>query len=80
MPIGGQPPSVIDLPPGCAFHPRCRFARLPGRCTTEVPELRSVTGDAHVSACHFAEELAEATVEAMASRPRPASRTSQDGS
>ena len=27
VPIPGSPPSMVDLPPGCAFHPRCRFAR-----------------------------------------------------
>ena len=36
----GSPPSLIRRPPGCAFHPRCRFARVPGLCDTEVPELR----------------------------------------
>jgi oligopeptide/dipeptide ABC transporter ATP-binding protein len=63
-PIGGQPPSVIDLPPGCAFHPRCRYARLGGVCTTEVPALRPVTGGAeHRSACHFAESFSEHELE-----------------
>ncbi len=45
-PIGGQPPSVIDLPPGCAFHPRCRYARLDGVCTQEVPPLAGVSAHA----------------------------------
>jgi peptide/nickel transport system ATP-binding protein len=63
-PIGGQPPSVIDLPPGCAFHPRCRYARLDGICTQEVPELRSVSDSTiHRSACHFATELMAGTLE-----------------
>ena len=31
----GTPPSLIRRPPGCAFHPRCRFARVPGRVRTE---------------------------------------------
>ncbi len=56
--ILGQPPSLIFLPPGCAFHPRCPIAEVPGRCDTERPELRLVGPD-HWSACHFAERLAE---------------------
>ncbi|HZR94289.1 MAG TPA: ABC transporter ATP-binding protein [Gaiellaceae bacterium] len=58
-PIPGQPPSLINRPSGCAFHPRCFLSqgRLP--CREEVPPLRVVDGDpTHGSACHFAEELA----------------------
>ena len=49
-PITGQPPSLINLPPGCAFHPRCAYVM--DRCLTDQPELRPV-GDAgdHRSAC-----------------------------
>ena len=54
--IKGQPPSMITLPSGCAFHPRCDDAKLPAPCATERPELRSVE-PRHRSACHFAEEL-----------------------
>ena len=53
LPIEGQPPSLIDVPPGCAFHPRCPYAK--DRCTTEVPTLREVT-PGHTAACHFAGE------------------------
>ena len=39
--IVGQPPSLIFLPPGCAFHPRCPDGRGAGHlCTTSGPELR----------------------------------------
>jgi peptide/nickel transport system ATP-binding protein len=55
--IKGQPPSLINVPPGCPFHPRCEFARCPEPCSTEVPELRSVDEEDHVAACHFAEEV-----------------------
>jgi hypothetical protein len=65
VPIAGSPPSLIRKPPGCAFHPRCRFARVPGLCDSEVPSLRLVAGDAHMSACHYAEELAEVTIESL---------------
>ena len=56
QPITGAPPSLIDLPPGCPFHPRCFLARE--RCTQENPPLEPVDGGAgHASACHFSEEL-----------------------
>ena len=63
LPIPGQPPSMISPPPGCAFHPRCLHSRGRARCRTEIPPLRPFgEGGNHVSACHFAEELAEAEV------------------
>jgi oligopeptide transport system ATP-binding protein len=62
VPIVGSPPSLIRKPSGCAFHPRCRFAHVPGLCNTESPELRLVAGDAHLAACHYSEELAEIDV------------------
>ncbi len=54
--IEGQPPSLVFLPTGCAFHPRCAFAETPGACDGEVPALR-VVGDGHYSACHFADRI-----------------------
>lgn len=55
--VEGDPPSPIDPPTGCAFHPRCPKAR-PGRCDTEVPHLRELEpGSHHRVACHFPEEL-----------------------
>ena len=54
--IVGQPPSLIVLPSGCAFHPRCDDARVPGPCNEERPELR-LLADVHSSACHYAEDL-----------------------
>jgi len=57
-PIPGQPPSLINRPPGCAFHPRCFLSQGRLRCREEVPPLRVVDGGPeHTSACHFAEEL-----------------------
>ena len=41
-------------PPGCLFHPRCRYVQ--DRCKVEVPELRELKPD-HFAACHFAEVL-----------------------
>jgi oligopeptide/dipeptide ABC transporter ATP-binding protein len=56
-PIPGSPPSLINRPPGCAFHPRCFLSqgRLP--CREDVPALRSAEGRDHEAACHFSEEL-----------------------
>jgi oligopeptide/dipeptide ABC transporter ATP-binding protein len=65
VPIVGTPPSLIHKPSGCAFHPRCRFGRVPGLCDSEVPALRLVAGDAHMAACHYAEDLEAASVETL---------------
>jgi oligopeptide/dipeptide ABC transporter ATP-binding protein len=73
-PIPGQPPSLLNRPPGCAFHPRCEFSQGRERCRTEVPELRSFgEGGAHLSACHFAEELAARHVTAAVAAGEPSS-------
>ncbi len=53
--IKGQPPSLIFLPTGCAFNPRCPHKQA-GICDNQRPELHTV-GFAHTSACHFAKEL-----------------------
>ena len=53
IPIPGSPPSLINRPPGCAFHPRCPAMRP--ICQNDVPELRTVGGE-HRSACLRAEE------------------------
>jgi oligopeptide/dipeptide ABC transporter ATP-binding protein len=63
VPITGSPPSLIRRPSGCPFHPRCRFAQLPGLCDAEVPELRLIAGDSHRAACHYAETLEGVTVD-----------------
>jgi oligopeptide/dipeptide ABC transporter ATP-binding protein len=63
-PIPGQPPSLINRPPGCPFHPRCFLSQGRVRCREEEPPLRPIgTGGQgpHLSACHFAEELEGAT-------------------
>ena len=67
VPIKGSPPSLIRLPSGCAFHPRCRFAQVPGLCEASIPELRLLTGDAHLAACHYAETLEGIDVESLRS-------------
>ena len=51
--ISGFPPSLLDLPPGCVFHPRCPYAME--RCAVEDPVLRLVGPD-RSAACHLLEE------------------------
>jgi peptide/nickel transport system ATP-binding protein len=56
-PIAGQPPSLINVPQGCVFNPRCRFTdRVPGRrCFTEHPDLLPTT-PGHDVRCHIEPE------------------------
>jgi oligopeptide/dipeptide ABC transporter ATP-binding protein len=54
--VEGEPPSPLQPPPGCRFHPRCPWAV--DRCRTEEPYLRPVVAD-HFAACHLAEDLPE---------------------
>jgi peptide/nickel transport system ATP-binding protein len=52
-PIQGTPPSLINVPSGCAFHPRCRYAdRTGGRSEDTVPRLRELD-PGHLVACHL---------------------------
>jgi len=54
VPIPGTPPSLIRVPSGCPFHPRCRYGHLNGgRSETEVPELRATEQTGHLVACHL---------------------------
>jgi peptide/nickel transport system ATP-binding protein len=52
-PIKGSPPSLIFVPPGCPFHPRC--PHVMDVCRTEVPALLEEEFD-HASACHLSVE------------------------
>ena len=52
--LEGDVPSPINPPPGCVFHPRCRFAQE--ICKTKVPQLLEITPN-HFASCHFAGEL-----------------------
>jgi peptide/nickel transport system ATP-binding protein len=53
-PIRGTPPSLINVPSGCPFHPRCTYPPQVGgdRCSTEIPALLE-TGPGHRVACHL---------------------------
>ena len=50
VPITGLPPSLIFVPPGCSFHPRCPYAF--DRCKDEIPLLLPTDGH-HATACHL---------------------------
>lgn len=55
--LKGEPPSPINVPSGCRFHPRCPYAQE--ICVREIPEDRDM-GEGHYVACHFAGELPDA--------------------
>ena len=53
-PIPGTPPSLIQVPSGCVFHPRCRFRdRVGEACTTVHPDLEDVDTIGHRARCHI---------------------------
>jgi peptide/nickel transport system ATP-binding protein len=51
QPIEGAPPSLIQVPPGCPFHPRCPHRFQP--CDRERPDLIDASGTGHSDACHL---------------------------
>jgi peptide/nickel transport system ATP-binding protein len=57
VPIPGSPPSLIMVPSGCPFHPRCRYAELTdGQSSTSRPQLRPAQSSGHLVACHLSDE------------------------
>ena len=54
-PILGTPPSLVNLPPGCPFAPRCPMVEQ--RCREDEPRLLPVNGGPHAAACHFSDRL-----------------------
>jgi peptide/nickel transport system ATP-binding protein len=53
VPIEGSPPSLIHVPPGCPFHPRCPHRFSP--CDQDRPEFRD-RGGGHAEACHLSRD------------------------
>jgi peptide/nickel transport system ATP-binding protein len=53
LPIEGSPPSLIYVPPGCPFHPRCPHRFAP--CDRDRPEFKD-RGGGHEEACHLSAE------------------------
>jgi oligopeptide/dipeptide ABC transporter ATP-binding protein len=56
-PIKGAPPSLLNLPPGCPFTPRCPLAE--DICDREEPELLLAEGTGHAAACHFRNRMGD---------------------
>lgn len=52
--LQGDVPSPVAPPPGCSFHPRCRYAK--DICRTEEPTYRDL-GGLHFVTCHFGDSL-----------------------
>jgi peptide/nickel transport system ATP-binding protein len=48
--IEGAPPSLVNMPTGCAFHPRCRYAFE--KCSTTLPDLQALP-EGHLDRCHL---------------------------
>ncbi|MFI6601085.1 ABC transporter ATP-binding protein [Nonomuraea sp. NPDC050536] len=56
LPIKGSPPSLINVPKGCAFHPRCPYSdQTEGRSKSEVPALLETEGG-HLVRCHLSRQ------------------------
>jgi oligopeptide/dipeptide ABC transporter ATP-binding protein len=55
--IKGKPPAPTDIPPGCAFHPRCTYAS--SECAELKPTLQIPKSGNHLSACHHSELLSQ---------------------
>ncbi|MDQ3480132.1 MAG: ABC transporter ATP-binding protein [Actinomycetota bacterium] len=55
IPIPGTPPSLLNPPDGCSFHPRCRHTdKVEGRrCFTELPDLVQFPQQTHPTRCHI---------------------------
>jgi peptide/nickel transport system ATP-binding protein len=73
-PIKGQPPSLINLPSGCPYHPRCPYVM--DICRTEDPPLRAIPGGiGHVSACWLPIDRGERVAARAALAERSAAAT-----
>jgi peptide/nickel transport system ATP-binding protein len=56
-PIPGAPPSLINLPPGCPFSPRCPIVQ--DTCGSQEPALTMTDQRGHSAACHYWQEVAD---------------------
>ena len=62
--IPGQPPSLLNPPRGCRFHPRCAYVM--NVCATEVPPLEPISDDpGHLQACHLDEATKDREAEKL---------------
>ena len=62
-PIQGQPPDLINLPAGCSFRSRCRWAV--DKCATDTPVLTEA-GENHLAACWRSDDLGPSAVDFLA--------------
>src|SRR6266498_3046087 len=62
-PIVGSPPSLVNLPPGCPFTPRCPLAQQV--CEQQEPDLYVTDSPAHLAACHFHDRLVRLSSEQL---------------
>jgi peptide/nickel transport system ATP-binding protein len=62
-PIVGSPPSLLNLPPGCPFTPRCPLAQ--DICDREEPDLYPTENATHLAACHFHQRLVDTEAEQL---------------
>ena len=78
-PIPGTPPSLINVPKGCPFHPRCAYAaQTNGKSQNEVPLLRAV-GPGHEVACHLStDEQRRIWAELLQTQLGPAASNGED--
>ncbi|HAC47489.1 MAG TPA: peptide ABC transporter ATP-binding protein [Chloroflexi bacterium] len=67
--IPGSPPDLRDLPSGCPFNPRCRWA-MP-KCRQELPRMEPLNGDAREVACWLHRDGAKVPAELALPEPVP---------
>lgn len=67
----GEPPSLIDPPTGCRFHPRCPYAME--KCVTTVPPVFDL-GDGHWTKCWLQEDVDDLSHRVLPGRGRPADK------
>lgn len=72
--IDGRVPLPTELPAGCIYAPRCRFAQ--DRCHQEQPELLNGNSDERMVRCFFVDEVAAAAGESTDSGPRTTAQVS----
>jgi peptide/nickel transport system ATP-binding protein len=53
--LEGEIPSSRNPPPGCPFHPRCRYRKE--RCTYDPPQLKPAPDATHLASCHYSENV-----------------------
>ena len=76
--IGGLPPNLMRIPPGCPFNPRCPYAQ--DVCTVDPPPELRLVAPGQRAACHFSEELLAGTIRRTRERATSADGAVAEGS